>query len=865
MKRINVWTRTSSSYNLSLSWRWRATANPALRSASSNILLLTQNTKSPFNKPSHLNRALNRFNILARKLQYLCFCGTLLFSSNLLATGTYPDAEAPLNQNIAYAENSAAQELAQELDSLSQASHESATGAIFNAWPLAAPALITLLLLIGYYKFARQKNRFNRKYRRDQELERQLFSKGPVAVLTWLPQDGWPVVFASANVNKVLGVAKKRLLSQDFRFRDIISPEEVPQIKTKIQTSLQNGQNQWQHIYRIRDDQNQTRWINSVTMAEQDEMGQVSCLRGYLLDVTARLALEDRLKLLASVFEHAQEGIAITNAEGKILETNPSFNSITGFSLKEIAGENLRILNADRYSPAFYSNMWKTLAQTGSWEGEIYNRRKNGQIYPGRLSITAVSNEQNEVSHHIAVFTDISDLKQQELKIQQLTHYDALTSLPNRVLLVDHLHMAMAEAYREQKQLAVVCLDLDGFKLVNDTYGHAIGDALLTLIGRRLTTTLEETDTVARLGGDEFVLVLGGSTDRATLLTRLNHILEELNKPCELPKITVSLSASIGITFFPGDDSDPDTLLRHADQAMYRAKQAGRGHYHIFEVHEEWELRQRLDSREQFRKAMDDRELVLYYQPKVDMQQGRVVGVEALVRWQHPERGLLLPGQFLPVIENTELELDFGEWVIATALAQANDWYNQGLTLTVSVNIASPHVLSSRFISYLSSQLENYPRLPSGTLEIELLESAALADLEEVGKVLTNCRKLGIGIALDDFGTGYSSLAHLRSLPADMLKVDQSFVRNMLNNTEDMAIVEGIVGLAQVFHRRIIAEGVETTAHGLMLISMGCKLAQGYIIARPMPAADIAWWIRDWVPEESWLSARSLEPIFPFC
>ncbi len=705
----------------------------------------------------------------------------------------------------------------------------------------------------------REQMRHNQDYLRELEAEQRLFSSGPVAVMTWQASEGWPVLHASDSASRVLGVAAERLHTPGFRYSDLILAEDLPHISAEVQAFLQEGRHQWQQTYRIRDDQGQIRWINDFTIAEQDEQGRIGRMRGYLIDDTERTELESRLRLLASVFDNAQEGIALTDTRGVILEVNPSFCHITGYSRAEAVGQTPRLLNSGRHPAVFYAAMWEALAREGAWQGEIWNRRKDGEIYPELLSITAMTDARGVVTHYIGVFTDISDIKRQQQKIERLAHYDTLTGLPNRALLADRLHMALAQARREHTQLAIAYLDLDGFKPVNDTYGHNVGDALLTRIGRRLMAALRETDTVARLGGDEFVMVLGGSASRQDYLETLERVLTQLAEPCQLAEVTVSLSASIGVTFFPDDDSEPDALLRHADQAMYRAKQAGRNRYHVFEIQEERESSRRQENLSRIRNALEREEFCLYYQPKVDMRRGLVLGMEALIRWNHPERGLLPPGEFLPLVENTDLELRIGEWVIATALAQMSQWRKQGLELAVSVNIASPHLLSPEFLPHLTTQLQAYPALPAGALEIELLESAALSDINEVAQVLATCRRLGVGIALDDFGTGYSSLAYLRRLPADVLKVDQSFVRDMLHDPEDLAIVEGVVGLAQVFRRQVIAEGVESTSHGIMLLHMGCDLAQGYGIARPMPAAAVPGWVRDWQPDPAWITAANLE------
>lgn len=735
----------------------------------------------------------------------------------------------------------------------------------YSLWLLTTVGLALAILALLLWRMSRlnlqlkEQMRHNQAYLRELEGEQRLFSSGPVVVMTWLASEGWPILHASDSASRVLGVDAKRLHQPGFRYCDLILAEDLPRINAEVHDYLRQGRSQWQQTYRIRDDQGQIRWINDITITEPDEQGAITRMRGYLLDDSNRMSQENRLRLLASVFDNAQEGIVLTDTQGVILEVNPSFCHITGFSHDEAVGQTPRILSSGLHPSVFYATMWEALAREGTWQGEIWNKRKNGETYPELLSISAVADERGTITHYIAVFTDISDIKRQQQKIERLAHYDPLTNLPNRTLLADRLQMAMAQARQEHTRIAVAYLDLDGFKPINDTYGHNVGDMLLTRIGRRLLSALRETDTVARLGGDEFAMVLGGSAERQDYLETLAQILQQLAEPCHLAEVSVTLSASIGVTFFPDDDSEPDALLRHADQAMYQAKQAGRNRFHVFEIEEALESSRRQENLLRIRRGLEQDEFCLYYQPKVDMRRGRVLGMEALIRWNHPERGLLSPGEFLPLVENTDLELQIGEWVIVTALAQISDWRKLELELAVSINIASPHLLSPGFLPYLSTQLRAYPALPKGALEIELLESAALSDINEVAQVLGTCRQLGLGIALDDFGTGYSSLSYLRRLPADVLKVDQSFVRDMMHDPEDLAIVEGVVGLAQVFRRQVIAEGVESTSHGIMLLHMGCDLAQGYGIARPMPAAAVPDWVRDWQPDPTWTTAASLE------
>lgn len=561
---------------------------------------------------------------------------------------------------------------------------------------------------------------------------------------------------------------------------------------------------------------------------------------------------EARLHMAASVFTHAREGILITDTQGNIIEANQVFTDITGYSREDVLGKNPRLLQSGLHDQDFYSALWRSLVETGNWYGEVWNRRKNGELYAAMMTISAVQDLHGITQNYVNLFTDITPLKEHQRQLEYIAHYDALTGLPNRVLLADRLKQAMARSHRTGRALAVLYLDLDGFKAVNDQHGHDTGDQLLVNISHRLKEVLREGDTLARIGGDEFVVVMADlekPDDYEAVLMRLLNVAAE---PVTLNQHLLRVSASIGATRYPQDTADADQLLRHADQAMYIAKQAGKNCYHLFDVAKDIAVKTQRESIEHIRIALDRQEFVLYYQPKVNMRTGRVIGAEALVRWQHPERGLLSPALFLPVIEDHPLSIELGDWVINEALAQIAHWQQLGLFIPVSVNIGALQLQRSEFVSQLAAQLAAHPQVPPASLQLEIVETSALEDIAEVADIMRRCRDLGVSFAVDDFGTGYSSLTYLKRLPAELLKIDQTFVRDMLDDPDDLAIVKGVIGLANAFHRQVIAEGVETVAHGELLIPLGCELAQGYGIARPMPAADLPHWAAHWKPAPAW-------------
>ena len=433
-------------------------------------------------------------------------------------------------------------------------------------------------------------------------------------------------------------------------------------------------------------------------------------------------------------------------------------------------------------------------------------------------------------------------LKLAKNELGHIANLDSLTRIPNRRLLSDRMKQAFAQTVREQNMLAVCYLDLDGFKPINDTLGHESGDQILIDISKRLGGTIRGGDTVARLGGDEFVVLLLGLESAEECVTTLERLLSTIAQPMNVKNVTVTVSASIGVSLYPLDDEDPDTLLRHADQAMYIAKQTGENRFHVYDIAMEQRNRNEGELLKSFRHGLENEQMELYYQPKVDLKTRKLVGAEALIRWHHPERGLLSPAAFLRQIENTDLDIKLGEWVIATALAQRVSWRNAGLDIDVSVNISGYHMESAGFVEKLKSQLLACPDISHDGLQIEVLETMALNDIAIVCEVIEQCRKIGVGFALDDFGTGYSSLSYLSRLPVDTLKIDQSFVRDMLEDKGDMAIVQGIIALAQAFDHKTVAEGIETKEHYQVLLEMGCELGQGYFMARPMPAGELLNW-----------------------
>jgi len=556
--------------------------------------------------------------------------------------------------------------------------------------------------------------------------------------------------------------------------------------------------------------------------------------------------------LAASVFEHSREGMLISDADNRIVAVNPGFLELTGYSEGEVLGRNPGFLHSGRHGPDYYDQMWGALRNSGFWQGEIWDRRKSGESFLALFSISVVRDGDGKITHHIGICSDLSRFGEARNQLEKMAHFDTLTALPNRNLFNYRLQQSLATAQRENQTMALVFLDLDGFKPINDRYGHAAGDRLLVEVANRLGLALRTGDTVARLGGDEFVFIISRLKNLDELDPILLRLLGDVAAPCRIDGHEMRVSASIGVTVYPLDGSDPDTLLRHADQAMYQAKQNGRNRYHLYDAEQDRRSQARRDQVQRLRQAIPLRELDLHYQPKVNLRTGRVVGMEALLRWHHPECGLLPPEEFLPPIDNNDLIIDIGRWVMGEALSQMKVWRTMGMEMPVSVNIAGRHLRCADFKNHLKEALACRPEVSPGLFEIEILESSTPDDLAQVRETVVACQEMGVRIALDDFGTGSSSLAHLRHVPSDTLKIDRSFVSNLLDDAGDLTLVESVIGLGAAFSRQVVAEGVETPEHGVILLRLGCDVAQGYGIAHPMPAGDVPAWVGAWCPDPQW-------------
>jgi len=574
-----------------------------------------------------------------------------------------------------------------------------------------------------------------------------------------------------------------------------------------------------------------------------------------------RLDAQDKaLSIESAVFDNVSEGIVVTDANGVIQKVNRAYSQMTGYTQAEVEGKRPGdFLKSGVHGPDFYKSMWSEILTNDFWHGEIWNRRKNGEAFLETLSISTVKNAEGKIINLVGVFGDITDLRRIEHKLKQLNHYDSLTNLPNRTLIMEQLARQILQANRGERIFGLVSLDLDHFKKINNKYGNQMGDELLLEVANRLHSAVRDGDIVGRLGGDEFVIIMTNLKDHRSLEVALARLREQLAVPFMIDETGVTTTTSMGATVYPEDNADAETLMRHASQAMMEAKQRGRNCYQIFDPKQEENARFRREQMERLREALHAGEMRLYYQPKINLRTGKTVGAEALIRWQHPEQGLLFPASFLPFAEDNNLMIELGDWVIETALDQVQSWNQLGLDLMISVNVSALQLQQSDFVSKLEQALRRRPSVRKGQIELEILESSIIQDMESTRGVLHACLQLGVGAALDDFGTGYSSLTYLKQIPATTLKIDQSFVRNMLGNREDLGLVEGIISLARIFEMSVVAEGMETPEHGVLLLRIGCDTAQGYGIAKAMPPEEFPTWIQDYQPDPSWATWANID------
>ncbi|MCX7192071.1 MAG: EAL domain-containing protein [Proteobacteria bacterium] len=621
-------------------------------------------------------------------------------------------------------------------------------------------------------------------------------------------------------------------------FLNAIHPDDREKVNQAYTVSLQN-QLPYDVTHRLLMADGRVKWVREHCSSEFDESGKPLRSFGAVQDISLQKFNEDNLRVAAVAF-NTRDAIMITDANVNILRVNQAFEDITGYSLDEVTGKNPRILNSGRQDKVFYAQMWQQLLANGSWSGEIWDKRKNGDIYPKWMSITAVKDIVGQVSEYVAIFGDITARKRAEDEIRNLAFYDALTGLPNRRLLLDRIHLALSASARSHQSGALLFLDMDRFKTLNDTLGHDFGDMMLVEVGRRLQLCVRETDTVARLGGDEFVVLideLGDHLEEASQKVALiaEKIRAQLAMPYLLQHHEIHSSPSIGVSLYRGAGNSVDGLMKQADMAMYQAKDAGRNAVRFFDPAMQQAVETHAQLEADLHRALQDQQLYLYYQIQMDGEQ-RAIGAEALIRWIHPIRGMVPPNHFIPVAEESALILEIGAWVIETACAQLAKWKKDELlcSLILAVNVSAHQFRQRDFVTKLEEVIARFAINPE-RLKLELTESVVLNDVAAVVTKMHALKALGVRLSLDDFGTGYSSLAYLKQLPLDQLKIDQSFVRDICTDPNDAVMVKTIIDMAKNFRLNVIAEGVETRAQLEFLQQNGCMAYQGYLFSKPVP------------------------------
>ncbi|MBF0471506.1 MAG: EAL domain-containing protein [Gammaproteobacteria bacterium] len=556
-------------------------------------------------------------------------------------------------------------------------------------------------------------------------------------------------------------------------------------------------------------------------------------------DVTRLHQLTVELAVKGRAIESTQEAVVISNHRNEICYVNPAFEETTGYSSAEVVGRKPQLLQSGKHTKSFYEDMWQTLHQSGGWRGEIWNRRANGEVYPEWLSISVIYDDLKQPLYYVGVFTDITHEEQVRQRLHQLAYHDATTGLPNRHLFMDRLQQAILHSRRSRSGFSLLFMDLDRFKTINDTLGHTVGDELLTQVGQRIELLIRDSDTVARMGGDEFIILLPEVIQSAVSSQMAQKILEEMAKPFKLAGRPYQLGISIGISIYPQDGGDAETLIKHADIAMYRSKSQGRNTYHTYDPALDLKVQERVTLENDLRHAFNHEQLQLVYQPQVDLESGRWVGAEALLRWNHPQRGFISPAEFIPIAEECGLIVQIGYWVLRTAARQYLQWQSEGVELgTLSVNLSPHQFLQGDLLRHIREILED-TGMPPAHLGIEVTESAAMPNFEYSITILKKLQEMGVRIDIDDFGSGFSSLSHLRHLPIDTIKIDRQFIDEIPSNPDDVAIARAIIAMAQSLNLEMIAEGIETAEQLAFVKDHGCQTGQGYLFAKPMAAKEI--------------------------
>ncbi len=664
--------------------------------------------------------------------------------------------------------------------------------------------------------------------RRSENRYRQLVDDSPVPILLFQQNR---VVYLNEAARQTLGLTLANTLI-NHPVSDLFAQDSAEQLYTRLNSLEKRVGQPFETAFRRADGKE----VQVEVLASTVEYEGMPATQLVFTDITQRKESEAKLQQAVQIIEHTMEGVVITDGEGNITSVNPAFCEITGYNESECIHHHLDLIKSDRHPQEFFDELWQKVKETGSWRGEVWNQRKNGQVYPVWMTISSVRDERDHILHYVAVFSDITSIKQSQSQLEHLAHHDSLTNLPNRLLFEDRLQHAISQSKRQGRQLAVLFIDMDRFKNINDTLGHAMGDELLKDVAKRLQHILRDGDTAARLGGDEFTVLVENLEDPSQAAVVAAKIQESFKTPYKIAGRELHITTSIGISIYPEDGLTVADLTKNADAAMYQAKEQGRNNYRYYTSELTRTAFERLLLETELRSALRKDQLLLYYQPQISLSNGEMTGAEALLRWHHPRLGIIPPARFIPLAEETGLIHEIGHWVLKEACEQTRYLYKQGLFQgRMAINLSVRQIMQTDLILRFEQIIAD-SNCPPNMLQLEVTEGIFMGQMKHSVPVLDVFKQLGVSIAIDDFGTGYSSLSYLKQLPIDKLKIDRSFIRDLPNDSDAIAITQAIIALGKNLGLRIVAEGVETLAQQALLQKMGCEEGQGYLYSPPVPA-----------------------------
>ncbi|WP_200762876.1 EAL domain-containing protein [Nitrosophilus alvini] len=698
--------------------------------------------------------------------------------------------------------------------------------AIVRTFAISISVIFLIILFLKFYleKIFEKLNKYHERLEKAQKIAH---------LASWEYDLETKEFTVSSSLFEILEIEKRRMLSIKECNRFIV-PDNREYVKKSIIKAFRE-KSEWDIEYKITTEKGNLKFIHSKGFIKTDKNGKPLKLFATIQDVTEIREKERELKLYKKVIDNSIEGVIITDSHNNIIYVNSVFTELTGYTEEEVIGKKPNILSSGRHGKDFYKKMWKSLYEKGFWQGEIWNRRKNGEVYPEWLNISTVKDENGKILYFAATFADITHHKLSKERYLQLAHYDILTGLPNRLLLLDRLQASISHAKRNSKPFAVMFIDMDRFKHINDTLGHSVGDILIKQMGERLKSCFRETDTVSRVGGDEFIVLIENLNNKNNVLNLAKKVIKAVNKPFRIKGYELFVTVSIGIAIYPKDGTTTDELLNHADMAMYKAKELGKNRFMFFEREMNRFAAQRLSIEHDLRRAVLNGDLFLEYQPKIELETGKIVGAEALVRWEHPTKGLIPPSDFIPIAEESGMIADIGSLVLQHGIEQMNRWKSEcKQDMILAINVSGVQLLNPKeFIESLGFYIEKYPSLKN-KIELELTESILMKNIDEMIEMMYRCKNLGYHLAIDDFGTGYSSLNYLKRFPIDTLKIDQSFIKTLEIDEKNRAIVKTVISIAKTLGFKVIAEGVEKKDHAQFLKKEKCDIAQGYFFSRPL-------------------------------